>query len=78
MRASILALFSCFDCQFRNRAGSTFRIPRRRISLRRGSRTEFATGTKTGTRRSAEIPESRKSLILLVGGAGFEPATLGL
>jgi len=36
------------------------------------------TGTKPDTRRILQIPDSRKSLILLVGGAGFEPATLGL
>ena len=39
---------------------------------------DIATGTKTGTKLFAQISESRKYLILLVGGAGFEPATLGL
>jgi hypothetical protein len=38
----------------------------------------LATGTKTGTKPFAEISESRNYLMLLVGGAGFEPATPGL
>src|SRR5277367_5645810 len=33
---------------------------------------------KPAPERSCEIRGSRESLILLVGGAGFEPATLGL
>jgi hypothetical protein len=32
----------------------------------------------TGTKRSSQISESRKCLLSLVGGAGFEPATPGL
>jgi hypothetical protein len=34
------------------------------------------TGTKTGTRRSAEIPESRSYLILWWVLAGLEPALI--
>ncbi len=38
----------------------------------------FPTGTKTGTREFRKSENRIECLILLVGGVGFEPTTLGL
>jgi hypothetical protein len=67
-----------FQILFRRLLGRLSSLSRFHDGRRSFIMVRWPTGTKTGTGRFGEDSSSRKCLISLVGGAGFEPAILGL